>query len=209
MHRRAPLRLLRACLISAATLGLAAAAHTAAGGHLPEAPVLVLLAVLSLAPVMLLSRYRLGLAAMAGILATSQAVLHSAFTTLAGNPNHCTGAGIAAHGHHQAFAIPQCATDGVAVAGHDMAGWPAAAMLAAHILAAAATALLLARGETALWNLLAWLEPLARILRTIVLPPRARIPALPVATVLVPHPGLRIPALRGPPQLPAGMFLSF
>ncbi|WP_167510478.1 hypothetical protein [Paenarthrobacter nitroguajacolicus] len=47
MHRGAPLR---ACLISAATLGLAAAAHTAAGGNLPEIPVLVLLAVLALAP---------------------------------------------------------------------------------------------------------------------------------------------------------------
>ena len=209
MHRRAPLRFLRASLISTATLVLAAVAHTAAGGHLPATPVLVLLAVLSLAPVMLLSRYRLGLAAMAGILATSQTVLHTAFTTLAGTPDHCTGSGIAAHGHHQTFAIPHCATDGVAVTGHDMAGWPAAAMLAAHILAAAATALLLARGEAALWNLLAWLEPLARILRPTVLPPRARIPTLPVAMVLVPHPGLRIPALRGPPQLPAGLRLSF
>lgn len=209
MHRRAPLRFLRACLISTATLGLAAAAHTAAEGHLPETPVLVLLAVLSLAPVMLLSRYRLGLAAMAGILATSQTALHWAFTTLAEPADHCHGPGIAAHGHHQAFAIPPCATAGDALTGHDMTGWAGAAMLAAHILATAATALLLARGETALWNLLAWLEPLARILRPTTLPPRARIPALPVATASVPHPGLRIPALRGPPLPTTGQRPSF
>lgn len=208
MHRRAPLRFLRACLISTATLGLAAAAHTAAGGHLPGAPVLLLLAVLSLAPVMFLSRYRLGPAAMAGILTASQTALHQAFTTLAEPSGHCTGPGIGAHGHHQAFAIPHCATAGD-VAGHDMAGWPGAAMLAAHIIATAATALLLARGEAALWQLAAWLKPLTTILRPATLPARARLHALRGVTVLVPHPGLRIPTLRGPPRPPARTLLSF
>ncbi|MBO1268678.1 hypothetical protein [Arthrobacter cavernae] len=209
MHQHAPLRFLRACLISTATVALAAAAHTAAGGHLPDTHILALLAVLSLAPVMLLSRYRLGLAAMTGILTTSQTALHLAFTALAGTTGHCTGPGIPGHGHHQAFAIPDCATAGDLVSGHLLAGLPGASMLAAHALATAATALLLAHGEATLWQLVAWLKPLAAILRPIDMPARARIRSLRSESVAVPHPGLRIPALRGPPQLPLRTHPSF
>jgi hypothetical protein len=200
MHVRAPLRFLRACLITISTLSLAAAAHTGAGGHLPGISVLVLLAVLSLAPVMLLCRYRLGLPVMAGVLATSQTALHWAFTTLAETAEHCTGPGIPAHGHHQPVTFTDCATTSGIVAGHELTGGSGAAMFAAHVLATAATAVLLARGEVALWQVLAWLKPLAAILAPAPLPARARILTRHPETVVVPHPALLVPALRGPPK---------
>jgi hypothetical protein len=61
----------------------------------------------------------------------------------------------ALHTHHQAFAIPDCALAGTAAtAGHDMID-----MTAAHILATAVSARMLARGEAAVWQLRAWLRP--------------------------------------------------
>lgn len=206
MHHRAPLPFLRACLVTAATVGLATGAHAFAGGHLPRLPVLALLAVLTLAPVMCLSRYRLRLPAMAGILGASQAGLHYAFTVLADTTGHCAspGGGIAAHGHHQVFALPDCTGSAAGLTAghhHELTGWPGAVMLAAHILATAATALLLARGEDALWCIVAWLQPLARILAPAVFPVQAKLPVLRAAAVLVPRPGRLVPALRGPPSL--------
>lgn len=200
MHSSAPLPFLRACAVTAATVGLAAGTHTAAGGHLPGLPILALLTFLSLAPVMFLARYRLRLPAMAGILALSQGILHYAFGVLAESSGHCAGPGIPAHGHHQVFSLPECADAAAGtVAGHQLTGWPGAAMFAAHVIATGATALLLARGEELLWHLVAWLQPLTRVLRPAVFPVQARPPLLREIVAAVPHPGLRIPALRGPP----------
>lgn len=203
MPRSAPLRFLRAGVITAAVLGLAAAAHTAGGGHLPPVPVLTLLAVLSLAPVMMLARYRLGLPALTGILTAGQGILHLAFGALTDSGANCVAPGTAAHGHRQGFAVPECAaaileTNAVS-AEHSMAGWPSPVMLAAHAVAVGATAVLLAQGETSLWQLVEWLKPLARILGPAALPLWARLPLLQDVASSVSHPVLRSPSLRGPP----------
>ncbi|RDV09407.1 hypothetical protein DXK94_13550 [Arthrobacter sp. RT-1] len=202
MPAQPPLRFLRSGVITGSGIGLAAAAHTAGGGHLPPAPVLLLLAVLVMAPVMLLSRRRFRLPIMALILGGSQAALHSAFTALSGPSVHCAGPGVAAHGHHRQIAIPSCAgapASAMELTGHALAALPAPAMLAAHLLAIAATAVVLARGEAALWQLKAWLAPLAAILHPVPLPAAYRVCALPKKAVMKRHLAVRIPPRRGPP----------
>ncbi len=202
MPAQPPLRFLRSGVVTGSGIGLAAAAHTAAGGYLPPVPVLLLLAVLCMAPVMLLSRHRFRLPAMALILGGSQAALHWAFTALSGPSVHCVGTGVAAHGHHREITIPSCAgTPGSAteLTGHALAALPAPAMLAAHLLAIAATAVVLARGEAALWQLKAWLAPLAAILHLVQLPPAYRVRAWPKKAISKRHTAVRFPFRRGPP----------
>jgi hypothetical protein len=65
---QAPLTLPRALTVTGLVLGIAAAAHTAGGGHLPPAPVPALLAALVLLPVTALARRRLSLASISGVL---------------------------------------------------------------------------------------------------------------------------------------------
>ncbi|MDP9888594.1 hypothetical protein [Pseudarthrobacter enclensis] len=200
---QAPLTLPRALTITGLILGLAAAAHTAGGGHLPPAPVLGLLAVLVLLPVTVLARRRLSLASIAAALGAGQLALHTAFTSLPGPVGHCGPAGIAAHGHHQAQTIPDCAAGTGALTLH-VPALPGPLMVTAHVLAVAATALLLAHGETMLWRALAWLAPQTIDLNpsplpqwTAPAPPRASwIPGL--------HPAVGTRLLRGPPASSPG-----
>jgi len=72
-------------------------------------------------------------------------------------------------------------------------------MTAAHVLATALTALLLARAETALWQLRAWLRPLAHKLQPTALPGAFTIPTPVPASRPRPVPATRITAPRGPP----------
>lgn len=206
---QAPLQFWRSGVITACGLGLAAAAHIAGGGNLPPVQVMLLLAVLSLCPVTLLARRRLRLPAMAGILGAGQAALHAAFTALSGPSAHCTGAAVSAHGHHTAAAVPDCAAAvGNTAVGHAasataeaVAGLPAPVMLMAHLLAIAVTAVLLARGEAALWQVRAWLAPLAAVVHPVVLPPAVRAAALRSEAVTPRFTAVRIPPRRGPPAL--------
>jgi hypothetical protein len=200
---RAPLTLPRALTVTGLILGLAAAAHTAAGGHLPPVPVLGLLAALVLLPVTVLARRRLSLASIAGALGAGQLALHTAFTFLAGPVDQCT-AGIAAHGHHQAQTIPDCAAAGTGILALHVPALPGPAMVTAHVLAVAATALLLAHGERVLWRMLAWLAPRAIELRPSPLP-QWTAPA-PLSTSCGPrlHPSLRTRLVRGPPASSPG-----
>lgn len=201
---QAPLRFWRSGVITACGLGVAAAAHTAGGGNLPPVQVMLLLAVLCLCPVTLLARRQLRMPAMAGILGAGQAALHAAFTALSGPSAHCTDAAVAAHGHHAA-AVPECAA-GVgyaagAVTAGAVAGLPAPVMLMAHLLAVAVTAVLLARGEAALWQVRAWLAPLAAVVHPVVLPPAVRVAALRSEAGTPRFSAVRIPPRRGPPAL--------
>jgi hypothetical protein len=200
----APLTLPRALTVTGLILGLAAAAHTAGGGHLPPAPVLGLLAVLVLLPVTVLARRRLSLASVAAALGAGQLALHTAFTSLPGPVDHCNPAVITAHGHHQAQTIPDCATAGTGLLAMHIPALPGPVMVAAHILAVAATALLLAHGETVLWRMLAWLAPRAIELRPSLLP-QWTVPA-PLRSSCVPplHPSLRTRLFRGPPAFSPG-----
>jgi hypothetical protein len=74
-------------------------------------------------------------------------------------------------------------------------------MLAAHVLATLFCALLLAKGEAALWALAAWLRPLTALPRAVapdgVAPALAAFPTL--AAPLRPWRNLRQDSRRGPP----------
>jgi hypothetical protein len=205
MPTPAPLALPRALTITGLILGLAAAAHTAAGGPLPAPSVLALLGVLVLLPVTVLARRRLGLGSITAALAAGQVALHAAFNALPQTAEHCTAAGLAVHGHHQAQTIPGCATTGSGLLALNVPALPEPAMTGAHILAVALTALLLTRGEAALWRMLAWFTPLAVILRVTVLPVWVPLAAPRASFFPRLHPCLRIPALRGPPASARGL----
>jgi hypothetical protein len=201
MPAQAPLRFLRSGVITGSGIGLAAAAHTAAGGHLPPVQVLFLLTALCMAPVTMLSNRRFGLPAILGILTAAQAALHAAFAAFSGPASSCSGSSVAAYGHHQAAAVPGCAAIPAAeLTANALAGLPGPAMAGAHVLAVAFTALLLARGEAALWQLMAWLAPLATLLNPVMPRPVCRIPALSPEAVALPATAEGIPPSRGPPS---------
>jgi hypothetical protein len=200
MPAQAPLPLLRALTVTGMILGLAATAHTAGGGGLPAPGVLALLAALVLLPVTILARRRLGLGVIAASLGAGQLALHAAFTAFPGPVDHCASSGMV-HEHHQVTAVAGCMAGTGSTAMHPADLVPVPAMTAAHLAAVGLTALLLARGEAALWRMLAWLAPLTFALHVPVLS-QGRQP-LQRGTVFVPplHPCLRVPALRGPPPV--------
>jgi hypothetical protein len=76
-------------------------------------------------------------------------------------------------------------------------------MLAGHALATLACALLLSKGEDALWSLAAWLRPLIELPAPF--PPRpaaARVlPTRPLGAVPLPRRNLRRDCRRGPPAV--------
>ena len=215
----APFRLLRTTVVGATVMGLAAGAHLFAGGTLPAAPIMAALLALHILGTTAATQFRLALPAMAGLLAGSQLVLHQAFEALSHGAHLDThagalsgsAAGAAAHHTlsaeaHAAAMLAQAAADPstptLAAMGHGpMSGW----MLAAHIGATLAAAVLLAHGENALWALAGWLRPLYRS-AAVVLP----VPAQPAHTRVLPPPlprppwrNLRPDTRRGPPRLPA------
>ncbi len=196
----APWPVLRSAVVTAFVLGIAAAAHTGAGGHLPPLPILTLLAVLVMAPVTALSRRRLSLPVLGGILATGQGILHLAFNALSGPGAHCRPAGITAHSHHQPEVVPDCVREGATgIAEAVSFGVGSAGMTTAHVLATALTAMFLARAEAALWQLRAWLRPLTHRLQPASLPGTFTVPTPVPASRPWPVPATRVTAPRGPP----------
>ncbi|RKO21789.1 hypothetical protein D7Z96_15095 [Pseudarthrobacter phenanthrenivorans] len=194
---------LRAGVVTALVVGIAAAAHQGAGGHLPPVAVMAMLTAVVMAPVTALSRRRLSLPILAGILAVGQGVLHVAFNALSGAGPHCGPAGVAAHGHHQDMVVPGCAVAAPAAVSEAVSsGFSPTVMTVAHVLATALTVLVLARAEAALWQLKDWLRPLTRTLRPAVLPPVITIRATRAVSRPRPAPGTRITPPRGPPSSP-------
>ena len=96
---------------------------------------------------------RIGFPLLAGVFAVTQLGLHVAFEALTAPVMGVTTAGMpgAHHAGHLALTGAPPAVD-------PMGGVPAW-MLIAHLVAALACALVLARGEQALWALVAWLAP--------------------------------------------------
>jgi len=174
---RGATRLARAASFGAATLALAAGAHVAAGGALPSMTFLAILLVpVSVAAVALTGR-RCGPLLLLGSMTTAQVLLHQTLMALTGQaPGGMAGQMSAASA--SAMVSPS------AMGGHAMVqpeGW-SVTMTAAHVAATAVTALLLARGEQALWQLVSRL-----------------LPSLPSQPVVVPHGCLRTPALVSVP----------
>lgn len=205
-HRQhTPFHLLRSSTLAAVILSLAAGAHTAAGGHLPAPG--IMLAVLALTALVstAVTRLRLNLPAIGALLGAGQLALHE-FFTLFSTPALPVGPGAGLSGHQHGVAVlPEL----MAVHGHvpaDSGSGPV--MLAAHALATFGCALLLAKGEAALWALAAWLRPLAGL-------PQPEAPdAVPPVYAAFPPPAvhrrpwrnLRQDSRRGPPSAVA---LSF
>ena len=164
---RGALRLLRSGVLAVCALGLSAAAHALAGGHLPGTAPLVALAAGAWLACWAVGRWRLSARAVTGLLGAGQVGVHAVLSALA-------PAAEAGHGAHrspptglEALAAAGNAHGTAHAAGHTGALWLGgptsadAAMLLAHAAAATAVGLVLARGEAALWDLCAWLTPLA------------------------------------------------
>lgn len=188
----------RSFLVTGVAVFLAAGAHAAGGAGMPPATLLTALTVFLVPPVVLLARRRLSFPVLATVLSAGQLGLHGAFSLFPPEAV-CAAQGPAGHAHH-AVAATACAPGvpaggGLAeAAGH---GW---LMTVAHLAAILLTALLLARGEKALWHLLAWLRPLVRIPAPATLPAPA--PPLLASSDFHPpasstYPGVH--RLRGPP----------
>ncbi|QCB98975.1 hypothetical protein E5206_11170 [Arthrobacter sp. PAMC25564] len=188
----APLRFPRAVAVTAAVFALAAGAHVLAGGELPGPGIAVGLLVLVLAPVMVLTRIRITAPVMAVLLGAGQLALHEAFDALSVSSGFAAGSGGHLHG-----TVPVLPPAGALMPEHTAA--PGALMLVLHAAATLATALLLARGEAALWALAAWLRPLIRLLTAVLIPDWPHLPAPHLIVIPSRWRSLRLPARRGPP----------
>ena len=196
-HAPAPFHFVRAASLSTGILTLAAGAHVLGGGDLPAPAILLAVLALSVLAATTATRLKLNFAAMTAVLGAGQFALHEVFTVFSAP---VVAAHPAADAHHlSAAAIP--ALDATAHV-HALAGPTSILMLAAHALATAACALLLAKGEAALWALAAWLRPLVRLPEAIT--PDAGTPrAVPRTPAVLPHRpwrNLRQDSRRGPPS---------
>lgn len=163
MDTKAPHRLLRGFAATAVVLCLSMGAHVAGGGVLPAPAILGLLGALTLAAVMGASRRSFRAVPLLALLGAGQLVLHEAFAVLS-VPVSCVPVSGPHHGMDSSGAGISCAPLEAAAHVHSTAGAvPALALLAAHAAATAATAVVLARGEDALWATAAWLRPLFQV----------------------------------------------
>ncbi|WP_138444868.1 hypothetical protein [Sinomonas susongensis] len=192
---RALFRLSRAVVIAAATVFLAAGAHVAGGGILPD-PLIVagILALVALA-VMTLTGRKIRPWLMLAVLGTGQFGLHEVFGALSDSASAPSALSPSAEHVHVLAAL-----SAPGIPGHLHGGSNSTSMLVAHAIATVLTALLLARGEAALWALLAWLRPLVRLLVAASPLPRPTAPAFTEEALPRAWRSLRLPARRGPPS---------
>ncbi|MEV7603845.1 hypothetical protein AB0N65_00205 [Paenarthrobacter sp. NPDC089322] len=193
---RTPFHALRSGAISMVIVVLAAGAHVMAGGTLPTTPVLVALLALTALAATLAARFKLNLAAMASLLGASQFMLHEAFTAL--GP---VGTG-AQEAHHHASSDPISPVLDASAHTHELGTTYGVLMLLAHVIATLASAVILAKGEDALWQLAAWLRPLVAVPTLLFRPDAGAAPfGVGAPDVFVPRPwrNLRQDSRRGPP----------
>jgi len=198
---RTPFHLLRASALAAGTLALAAGAHVAGGGQLP-APV-ILLAVLALTALVstVATRLRLSFPAIAALLGGGQLALHELLTAFSTPFPGVAARAAPAHLHSDSL----LALQGLApLTEHLSPADPGLAplMLGAHAAATMGCALLLAKGETALWALAGWLRPFAGLPRPVAPLPAVRLDGLFKHAPLrrAPWRNLRQDSRRGPPS---------
>ncbi|MFJ3958870.1 hypothetical protein [Arthrobacter sp. NPDC090010] len=202
-RRPAPFHLLRAGIVAVGMLSLGIAAHSFSGGALPPEPLLAAILALVLLVAVFATRFRLRLPAMTLLLGVGQLALHEAFSYLSvGAPMTMPGMSVA-HQHNDSAALATALQHLGGTATMDMhsAGGHSPFMLLGHILATAAMALMLAKGEATLWALASWLRPLFKLLRLTV-PQTFRAPEAPRERPLprLPLRSLRRDRLRGPPH---------
>lgn len=187
------MRVARGAAVGATSMGLALAGHVAGGGALPSSTTATALLGLSVASSVALSGRRWTLSALLTVLLGVQVVFHIAFgdhrsaAGAVGAPGVAGVAGVADHQH----------------AAHSLS----ASMVLAHLLAAAAAALLLRRGESWCWRLVALLRRPVQVARVFAARPVPPSRARPVRSADGPLPVLRSLQLadaqprRGPPSL--------
>jgi hypothetical protein len=198
-HAPAPFHFLRAACVATGILALAAGAHAAGGGDLPAPGILLAVLALTALACTAATRLRLSFPAMTVLLGAGQVVLHQVFTA-------SSAAGLAVDPavpdlHHvSSAASPVIGT----ASGHlHQPDSPAGTlMLLAHALATVTCALLMAKGEAALWALAGWLRPLVRLPEA-VRPdagPRPAVPGPPPVPPFRRWRNLRQHSRRGPPS---------
>ncbi|MUN63125.1 hypothetical protein GMA12_08225 [Kocuria sediminis] len=199
MSRRAAACRLRALLITAVVLSLAAAGHLAAGGAPPPALPMLGLGAGLLGPVARVARRTLRLPRVLALLGATQLGLHEIFTAWS-IPADCPAGG---HGHHLPPAPgPSCLPGTASGAGHHGLDGTGVAMLAGHVAAVLLTAVVISTADNALEWALAWLRPLVAGPRPPRLPLGFRQGDLPPAQrPRVRWRGLRRDRVRGPPAL--------
>ncbi|WP_432245572.1 hypothetical protein ACRB8A_03220 [Arthrobacter sp. G.S.26] len=200
-HPHTPFHVLRSSAVATGILALAAGAHLAGGGELPAPGIMLAVLALTVLASTTATRLRLGFPAMAALLGGGQVVLHGLFNAFSGTVT--AAANVAPAGHHHDPAAELQAYAGLApLAGHlHQPGASGPLMLAAHALATVGCALLLARGEAALWALAGWLRPLAGLPRAAALHTVPSVPAesRPARPARQPWRNLRWDSRRGPP----------
>ncbi|ROP44701.1 hypothetical protein EDC03_0827 [Pseudokineococcus lusitanus] len=195
--RRAVQRV-RAGLLAALVLSLAAGAHVLAGDALPAPALLVALAAVTLAATTVVGRRRLRRRTLVPALVAGQWALHHALAVLAAPLPAADAAPVGGVHLHGAAVLPA-----VGEVGPDVVA-PSAAMTLAHALAAAVTALVAVSADRAWAAALTWLDRLVPALAVALRPlvpagaPRARRTrrtrvVVPAAVVLSTRPR------RGPP----------
>ena len=199
-HARTPFHAIRSGALAVAIVALAAGTHVLAGGELPVAP--VLLAVLALTGLIttLVTRFKLGFLSVAALLGAGQLALHEAFTAF--SPLTVAAPGSPAHHMGVEHLAPALGTGTMHL--HELDTPLSWLMLGGHALATAASAFLLAKGEQALWQLAAWLQPLLQLIRLIFRPDaRSSAEAFSAPAVFIPRPwgNLRQDSRRGPPAV--------
>ncbi len=197
---RTPFHALRAATLGTATVALAASAHLFAGGQLPAPGILLAFLALTALVCTAATRLKLGFPAVAALLGAGQLVLHGSFTAFSGA---AAGSSDGTAVHHGPAGLP--ASIPAASLEHVQAHGPdptlALLMLAGHAAATLLSALLLAKGEDALWTLAAWLRPLVQLPSPIA-PDAGAAPAVPglvPGLCLVPWRNQRPDCRRGPP----------
>lgn len=200
-HAQTPFHSLRSAMVASTIVVLAAGAHVVGGGQLPAPAILAALLALTGLVSTLATRLRLNAAAMTGLLGAGQVVLHEAFAAfsapVAGAATGASPTGTIGH-HDGGIPLPVPAEH---MQPHALDSALALSMLAGHALATLLCALLLARGEAALWSLAAWLRPLLQLPAPVV-PHAPAVPAAgiyPVESVPLPWRNLRRDCRRGPP----------
>ncbi|ADX75161.1 hypothetical protein Asphe3_40950 (plasmid) [Pseudarthrobacter phenanthrenivorans Sphe3] len=190
------LRLVRPLLVAGTVWLFAAGAHVLGGGTLPAAEISVALFALVLAAVTLVLGRQWSLGRIAGVVGVGQVLLHEAFSFL----SRQTSCGTSPHGGgHHAVQAGACLAQAPEPLLHADTGL---SMSLAHLLAAAATAIMLSRAEAALWRVAAWLlHPLTRTLQPVTVllteAPCAGSGTRPVPTSWR---NLRVDGIRGPPR---------
>lgn len=190
---RPELPAVRPLLVTGAVCLVAAGAHIFGGGTLPSGEASMALAALVMAAATLVPGRRLSLGTITALLGIGQVLLHEALSL------HTRGAAcgnVLPSGQHHGPQAATCLTPGEGLFLH---ADPALAMVLAHLLGAAVTAVLLGRAEAVLWRLASWFQPLAQALQPIDIG-RVGMPLVGAASWSIPSPWRhRGDGNRGPP----------